>query len=103
MYQNKQSYYYLAILEYMKFVPATILKQTLPSSTPAQNNLKHFLNNSHLHNVEQNLYLSSLLGHKGAAVTLGYMFKHGIGTDKNCSAALINYLAAMKKMKVDEF
>ena len=50
----------------------------------------------HLHNIEHNLFLASLMGHSPSKVTLAYLLKDGIGTDKNCSAALAYYLSNVR-------
>jgi hypothetical protein len=55
----------------------------------------------HLHNVEHNLYLSALLGHTSAKLTMGYLLKEGIGMQKNCSVAAAYYLSAIRSTKIE--
>lgn len=45
-----------------------------------------------------------MLGHHGASLTLAYMYKMGIGLDKNyknCTSALSYYLSVIKESYVD--
>ena len=58
------------------------------------------MNTSHLHNIEHNLYLSSILGNSAAEISMAYMFKEGIGTEKNCSASLAYDLSVIKQKKI---
>lgn len=102
-YEMKDAYYYLTIIEFMKLVPTTTIKRNLEDQQSKGNkdylqmkNVINYMNSSHLNNVEHDLYLSSLLGHRGATLTLAYMLKEGIGMEKNCSASLSYYLYSLK-------
>ncbi len=61
------------------------------------------MDSHHLHNTEHNLYLASIFGQVPAKLSLAYMLKDGISTDKNCSAAMGYYLSAIKNIKIDTF
>lgn len=43
------------------------------------------------------------MGHSSAKLSLAYMLKDGIGTNKNCSAALAYYLSEVRENRVDVF
>lgn len=47
--------------------------------------------------------MASLYGQVPAKLSLAYMLKDGISTDKNCSAAMGYYLSAIKNIKIDTF
>lgn len=61
------------------------------------------LRNRHLHNIEHNLYISALLNHVPSSLSLGYMLKEGLGTNKNCSSALGFYMHGLKESKIKIF
>lgn len=42
------------------------------------------------------LYFSSLSGHTGAQLTLGFRHEHGLGVPKSCDAAVSNYIEVAK-------
>ncbi|OII73214.1 uncharacterized protein cubi_02446 [Cryptosporidium ubiquitum] len=42
------------------------------------------------------LYFSSLSGHTGAQLTLGFRYEHGLGVPKSCEAAMSNYIETAK-------
>jgi hypothetical protein len=47
--------------------------------------------------------LASILGQTPAKLSLAYMLKDGISTEKNCSAAIAYYLSVLKNTKIDTF
>lgn len=42
------------------------------------------------------LYFSSLSGHTGAQLALGFRYEHGLGVPKSCEAAISNYIETAK-------
>ncbi|KAJ1612080.1 putative Sel1 protein [Cryptosporidium canis] len=42
------------------------------------------------------LYFSSLSGHAGAQLALGFRYEHGLGVQKSCDAAVSNYMETVK-------
>ena len=94
-------------MEYLKLTPGIAIKNgiklnVLPA-TELEGVLFQDIDSHHLHHIEQNLYLASLLGNSPAKLTLAYMLKNGVGTDKNCSAALAYYLSDLRETKVEIF
>ena len=43
------------------------------------------------------------MDHSPSKVTLAYLFKDGVGTNKNCSAALAYYLSNIRENRVEVF
>jgi hypothetical protein len=46
---------------------------------------------------------SAILGNQGARLTLGNVFREGLGTDPNCTSALSYYLSIIKDTYVDQY
>ena len=50
--------------------------------------------------------MASMLGHHGASLSLGNMFREGIGLDKNyknCTTSLSYYLSVIKQTYIDVY
>jgi TPR repeat protein len=96
----------MGILEQFKLTPDSLIATHLsakPTRSKAESLLLKYVQQSHLFNTESSFFMSAAFSYDPAAITLGYMNKNRLGTNKNCSSSLAYYLAAIQRNYIEGY